>query len=163
VNDALTFRQRAVVWATFASAILLTLAPLPNVLAILRPNWVALVLAYWYMAIPDRAGIGGAWVLGLFLDTIYGSLLGEQALAKAVLAFLILRFAHRLRVFPRWQQAMAVGVSVAVSDMVVLMIKSLVHGVHPIFSDTAPMVANAIVWPFLFVVLREVRRRAKIS
>lgn len=163
VDSSFTVRQRAIIIATFAIGILLTLVPLPRAASVLRPDWVALILVYWCLAIPDRIGVGSAWVLGLLLDGFYGSLLGEQAFAKALLAFLTLRFTLRLRVFPRWQQSLAVGILIAFSDLWILMVKSLVHGTAPIWSDTAPMIANVIVWPFLFTVLREVRRRAKIS
>ena len=163
MDSPFTLGQRALVVLTFAFAILLEILPLPSYAKLLRPDWVALVLVYWCMAIPDRVGVGGAWMLGLFLDTLYGSLLGEQALAKAMLAFLTLHFTLRLRMFPRWQQAIAVGVLIAISDLLILMVKSLVHGTPPIWSNTAPMVVNVILWPFLFAILREVRRRAKIS
>ena len=163
MDSSFTLGQRATIVATFAIGILLNLLPLPRAVGILRPDWVALVLVYWCLAIPERIGVGSAWVLGLVLDGLYGSLLGEQALAKALLAFLTLRFTLRLRVFPRWQQSLAVAVLIALSDLVVLMVKSLAQGTTPIWSDTAPMIANLILWPFLFTVLREVRRRAKIS
>lgn len=163
MDSPFTLGQRMLVLTTFVVATLLTLMPLPGYANILRPNWVALVLVYWCMAIPTRMGVGSGWLLGLLLDILYGSLLGEQALAKALLAFLTLRFTLRLRVFPRWQQALATGVLIAISDLFVLMIKVLVHGTAPIWDDTAPMVANIILWPFVFAILREVRRRAKIS
>ncbi|HUW98880.1 MAG TPA: rod shape-determining protein MreD [Acidiferrobacter sp.] len=163
MDSPFTPTQRALVGLTFAISILLAILPLPGYTKLLRPDWVALVLVYWCMAIPDRVGIGSAWVLGLFLDILYGSLLGEQALAKVLLAFLALHFTMRLRMFPRWQQAIAAGVLIAISDLVVLLVKSLAHGTPPTWSDTAPMIANVIVWPFLFIILREVRRRAKIS
>ncbi len=163
MDNPLTLKQRAIILASFVAAMILAIVPLPGSLQLLRPDWVALVLVYWCMAVPERIGIGSGWVVGLFLDVLYGSLLGEQALAKALLAYLTLRFTLRLRVFPRWQQALAVGTLVALSDLILIMIKSLVRGAPPLWSDTAPMIANVIVWPFLFAVLREVRRRAKIS
>ncbi len=161
--DNLTARQIATIAATFVVAILLGVMPTPGYAALLRPDWVAIVLVYWCIAIPDRIGIGIAWLIGLLLDGLYGSLLGEQALAKAFLAYLALRFYLRLRIFPRWQQAVAIGLLIAASDVVVLMTKSLVHGNTPIWGDTVPMMINVVLWPFLFPLLREVRRRAKIS
>lgn len=162
-TDRLKLSQIAVIVATFVMAMLLAILPLPADGQWLRPDWVALVLAYWCMAIPERIGIGIGWLVGLALDGLYGSLLGEQALAKALLAYLTLHFYLRLRVFPRWQQALAIGGLIGASDLVVLMIRSLIHGTPPIWSDTAPMVTNVLLWPFIYVTLREVRRRAKIS
>ncbi len=163
MDNPLTLKQRLLILLSFVTAMMLAVIPLPDSVRLLRPDWVSLVLVYWCMAVPERIGIGSGWVLGLFLDVLYGSLLGEQALAKALLAFLALHFTLRLRMFPRSQQALAVGTLIAISDLVVIMIKSLVHGTPPLWRDTAPMIANVIVWPVLFTILREVRRRAKIS
>jgi rod shape-determining protein MreD len=163
MDNPLTPEQRLIILASFISAMVLAVIPLPDSVQLLRPDWVALVLVYWCMAIPERIGVGTGFVAGLFLDVLYGSLLGEQALAKALLAFLALHFTLRLRMFPRLQQALAVGTLIAISDLMVIMIKSLVHGMPPLWSDTAPMVANIVVWPVVFTILREVRRRAKIS
>lgn len=163
MDNPLTLKQRALIIASFVAAMILAIVPLPGAIRLMRPDWAALVLVYWCMAIPERIGVGSGWVLGLFLDVLYGSLLGEQALAKALLAYLTLRFTLRLRMFPRWQQSLAVGTLVALSDLMLIMIKSLVRGHPPLWSDTAPMIANVILWPFLFGILREVRRRAKIS
>ncbi|WP_298134122.1 rod shape-determining protein MreD [Acidiferrobacter sp.] len=163
MDNPLTPSQRLLIVATFVAAMVLAVIPLPASVELLRPDWVALVLVYWCMAIPERIGIASGWVLGLFLDALYGSLLGEQALAKALLAFLVLRFTLRLRMFPRSQQAIAVGALIAISDLTVIVINSFAHGTRFLWSDTAPMIANIIVWPAVFTILREVRRRAKIS
>ena len=161
--DNLTIRQVGAIAATFLVAILLAVVPTPGALGMFWPDWVAIVLVYWCIAIPERLGIGIAWMIGLLLDGLYGSLLGEQALAKALIAYLALRFYLRLRLFPRWQQAVAIGAIIALSDIVILMIKSLVHGNVPIWRDAAPMAMNVVLWPFVFFLLREVRRRARIS
>ena len=92
MDNPLTLKQRALILASFVAAMVLTIVPLPGAIRLLRPDWVALVLVYWCMALPVRIGVGSGWVLGLFLDVLYGSLLGEQALAKALLAYLTLRF-----------------------------------------------------------------------
>ena len=42
--------------------------PLPSLLDAYRPDWVALVVLYWVIALPHRINIGTAWVAGLLLD-----------------------------------------------------------------------------------------------
>ncbi len=163
MDNPLTLAQRALILATFLIGMGLAIAPLPASVRFMRPDWVALVLVYWCLAIPERIGIGSAWLLGLGLDVLYGSLLGEQALAKTLLAFLALRLTLRLRVFPRWQQAIAVGLLIGASDLVVFLVKAVRHVTVPVTSLMAPTIANMIVWPLVFLALREVRRRAGIS
>ena len=90
-------------------ALLLGLVPLPGLVQPLRPYWLALVLAYWVIETPDRAGLGFAFCIGLLADLLYGGILGEQALRLVVMAFILQRFRARLRFFPLSQQALAIG------------------------------------------------------
>jgi rod shape-determining protein MreD len=49
-------------------ALLLGLLPLSETLQPLRPYWLALVLAYWVIEAPSRAGLGLAFGVGLAAD-----------------------------------------------------------------------------------------------
>src|SRR5690606_25583478 len=86
--------------ASLAVALLLGLLPLHPLLQPLRPYWVALVLGYWVLETPERAGLGLAFGAGLAADLVYGELLGEQALRLVILVFILQRFRARLRFFP---------------------------------------------------------------
>ncbi len=57
-------------WAivvSFVVAFMLTAVPLPDWAVSWRPDWVALVLAYWCLALPRRIGVLTAWFIGLLL------------------------------------------------------------------------------------------------
>jgi len=99
-------------------ALLLGLLPLPAMLLPLRPYWLALVVAYWVIEDPDRAGLGFAFAMGVLADVAFGGLLGEQALRLTVMAFILQRFRAQLRFFPLSQQALAIG-GLLVNDRVV--------------------------------------------
>ena len=90
-------------------ALVLGLLPLPDVLAPFRPYWLALVVGYWVIEEPGRAGLGFAFLCGLLADLTFGGLLGEQALRLVVMAFILDRFRARLRFFPLSQQSLAIG------------------------------------------------------
>ena len=66
---------------TVAIAVVLTLFPLPDYLESLRPYWVALVLIYWCLESQELLSLGLAFVIGLALDLLTGSLLGQHALS----------------------------------------------------------------------------------
>ena len=101
-----------------ALALLLGLVPLPALLQPLRPYWLALVLTYWVIETPDRAGLGFAFCIGLLADLLYGGILGEQALRLVVMAFILQRFRARMRFFPLSQQALAIG-GLLVNDRII--------------------------------------------
>ena len=53
-----------VIWASLALALLLSVAPMPDFMAIGRPLWLALFLSYWALTVPHRLGMVSAWVFG---------------------------------------------------------------------------------------------------
>ncbi len=111
-------------WVIIASLILafmLTAMPLPEWAVNWRPAWVAMFLIYWCMALPDRVGIGIGWLLGLLLDVQQGTVLGQNALGLAVIAYVTLRSHQRIRVFPLVQQAILVCCYVLLFKLLVLL------------------------------------------
>ena len=75
-----------VIVASLIVAFMLTAMPLPSWAVSWRPAWVAMVLIYWCMALPQRMGIGISWVLGLLLDVQQGTILGQHAIGLAIVA-----------------------------------------------------------------------------
>jgi len=143
---------------TFIVALMLTMIPLPAWSQELRPHWVMMVLVYWSMAIPNRVGVGIAWIMGLLLDVTYGALLGQHALALALIAFLTLHLHQRLRIFPIWQQAIVVLVFCVIYDMINLWIKGISGYAPSVLSYVLPSFTTALFWPIVFLTLRHARR-----
>ena len=71
-----------VILLTFVIALLLTVIPLPDWARYLRPDWVGLVLIYWCMALPERVGVTTGWFMGLLVDLLTGTVLGQHALSS---------------------------------------------------------------------------------
>ncbi|MFT4197280.1 MAG: rod shape-determining protein MreD [Pseudoxanthomonas sp.] len=143
--------------ASLLAAVLAALLPLPPLLAPLRPYWLALVLAYWVIEEPDYTGPGLAFGTGLVADLAFGGLLGEQALRLVILTFILQRFRARLRFFPVWQQALAIG-GLLLNDRIVAAAVHLAVG-EPLLPWSywwAPLLGMAL-WPPLFVLLDALR------
>lgn len=152
-----------IILASLAVAFLLTSLPLPLWIDRFRPDWLALVLIYWCMALPDRVGIGSAWTVGLVLDAAKGTLLGQHALALAVVAFLTLKMHQRVRVFPLWQQALCVLVFLLIEQLLVSWINGIIgYPPHDAWY-LVPAVGGMLLWPWVFIVLRDLRRRYQIQ
>ncbi len=156
-------RGRLTILATFGVAVLLSIMPGPSWAQPFVPDWVALTLIYWCMATPQRVSVGTGWVLGLVMDVLYGSLLGQHALAKTAIAFITVRLHPQLRMFPRWQQAVSVLVLLAINELIVVWIRVATTDAPGSALYWTPSVVGMLVWPWLFVVLRDIRRRAHLS
>ncbi len=148
---------------TMLVAFMLAMMPLPEWALSLRPEWVPLVLMYWVMALPQRVGLGSAWFLGLLLDVAKGSLLGQNALALVVVAFIMIKLYQRIRVFPLWQQGVSIGLLMGIY-------LTLVYWIHGISGQPPgtwlfwlPVLTSAVIWPWIFIILRDLRRRCKLS
>jgi rod shape-determining protein MreD len=139
-------------------ALLLGLLPLPAAVQGLRPYWLALVVAYWVIEEPDRAGLGFAFVVGLLADLVSGALLGEQALRLVVLAFILQRFRAQLRFFPLAQQALAIG-GLLLNDRVVAAAIHLLLGLPqlPWPYWVAPLL-GMLLWAPLFLLFDAFRQ-----
>ncbi|MBP3984239.1 rod shape-determining protein MreD [Pseudoxanthomonas helianthi] len=142
-------------------ALVLGLLPLPDLLQPFRPYWLALVLAYWVIEAPERAGLGLAFICGLAADLVFGGLLGEQSLRLVVMAFILQRFRAQLRFFPLSQQALAVG-GLLLNDRVIA------AGVHLVARQPqlpasywwAPLI-GMLLWAPLFLLLDGLREGRK--
>ncbi|GLQ95710.1 rod shape-determining protein MreD [Dyella mobilis] len=160
-------RQRFSFWwfvGTLVASLVLMLIPLPRVLDPFKPYWPALVLLYWTMESGEqRVTLGLAFVLGVCADMFNGVLLGEQALRLCVLAFIALRFRSRLRFFPMWQQTLAV-LALLLNDRFLLLIVRAFAGesTPPALWWASPFV-SALLWPFLFLLLDDLRMRLRVQ
>jgi len=159
-------RQRLSLWwfvGTLVFALLSMLVPLPGVLEPFKPYWPALFLLYWALESEDRVTLGLAFSVGLAADLLNGVVLGEQALRLSALAFIALRFRSRLRFFPMWQQALAV-LALLLNDRILLLIVRVLAGASlpPASWWISPFVGVAL-WPFLFLLLDDLRARLRIQ
>lgn len=154
---------RIVLIATFIVALTMNILPGPTWAEPFIPDWVALTLIYWCMAVPHRVSVGTGWTVGLVLDVLYGSLLGQHALAKAIIAFITVKLHPQLRMFPRWQQAVSVLVLLVINQLIVIWIRGVIGQEPSTVAYWTPSIVGMLLWPWLFVILRDMRRRWQIG
>jgi len=152
-----------VILLTFLIAFTLAVLPLPQWLLWGRPEWVALTLIYWTIALPNRVGIATALILGVLLDGVEGALLGQNAFALVVVALLALVLYQRLRVYGLWQQAAVVFVLVGINQLICQWVQNLQGVGARSLLFLLPALSSALLWPVVLHVLRGLRRRYQVS
>ncbi|MGH8128113.1 MAG: rod shape-determining protein MreD [Gammaproteobacteria bacterium] len=140
-------------------ALVLTIIPLPGWGEALRPFWVALVVFYWVLALPERFNIGWAWLIGLLLDALTGSLLGAHALALVLVAILASRWHLKIRMYPMWQQSLGVGLALILYTVVLFWINGIAGHMNRPLVRFVPITISVLIWPWVYAVLRRVRQR----
>lgn len=154
---------RGIIAATLAIAIWLSVIPLPDWARWARPEWVAMVMIYWVIALPHRIGIGAAFATGLVLDVVEGSPLGENAFALAIVAYLALSLYQRMRMYAVWQQSGIVFVLIGLNQLLCHWVQTLTSKVVPTMLFLLPALISALLWPTAMLLLRKVRRQFAVT
>jgi len=152
-----------IIMGTFIVALMLSQIPLPVFLEWWRPEFVALFVIYWIMALPQRFGVGFAWLIGLMLDVLKGSELGINAIALTIIAFITLLMHKKMRMYPLWQQAFVVLLLIVVNQLIFYWFQAVAGTSAGNLTFLIPAIVSALMWPWVFVVLRSIRRTFKIS
>ena len=151
-----------VIVITFIVALILMMMRLPNPLpwqlGYLRPDWVGLVLFYWAIALPRHVGIISAWMLGISVDVLVGSLLGQHCISMMFIVYVASKLHQRLRMFAIWQQSLMVFVIIGGARLINILLEYLlgISEWHSLY--LLPAFISALLWPLVFMVLRSLRR-----
>lgn len=152
-------QHTSVIYITLLFAILLMLVPLPDSLRYARPEWVAMTLIYWAMALPRRVSIGVAWFTGLIMDVITGGMLGIHAFAYALVIYLVGRLHLQIRQYPLWQQAFTILSLVFLVHFTVMLSAPISFS----WTNWITVLTSTLVWPMVYAVLRKIRRSFQVS
>ena len=152
-----------IIGLTFFVAFVLMVVPMPAWAAYYRPDWAALALVYWAFALPHSVGPMMGFIVGLLVDLLLVQTFGLAATSYALLAFMAQRSHQQIRMFPLWQQAITVGVFIAITKLVLAWLTSFVTPFSIGYSYWLSTLSNVIIWPVVYFLLRETRQSARIG
>ncbi|HVS25025.1 MAG TPA: rod shape-determining protein MreD [Gammaproteobacteria bacterium] len=140
--------------------LVLALVPLPRAISAFRPDWVAVVLLYWSVTAPRRFSLLTAFWMGIALDLLSGSLLGQHALALLVIVYIAERLHLLIRVFPLSQLGLTVLALLGLYEFILFWIDGVAGVTVPLTERWAPPLTGALVWLALLAVFDSGRREA---
>lgn len=153
-----------VVVPTMLFSLMLVLLPLPEWAHAFRPDWVTLFMIYWAMAMPEFVGLLMAWIFGLLLDVAQGTILGQHALGLVLVIWVVQMTYLRIRVASLLQQALVIFVLLLAKLLLTLWVSGLIgQAPENITLYLLPAITGALIWPWLFIVLRDIRRRYTLT
>ena len=141
----------------------LMILPLPDWAQTYRPDWVALILIYWSMALPKRVGLWYAFFTGLLVDVAQSSLLGQHSMALVIIIFINLNLHQRIRVMALPRQALYVMLLLLLNQLALLWVEGMLQRSTPAMAFFGPSFVGMLIWPWVFIVLRDIRRKAHLA
>ena len=153
---------RFIVWVTLFIGVISQIMPLPSVVDAWRPDWLLMIVLYWSIALPHRYNILTAWVLGLVLDILLGATLGVRSLAISLVIYVAILHCQRLRNFPKWQQSLVIMLLICMYHLVIYWVEFVMQ--EAVFDTDLflPAISGLVIWPWIFWILRRVRRHYKV-
>ena len=153
-------------WVIILSLIIgliLTVIPLPESWQPYRPDWLFLVLSYWVVALPHRIGLLWAFIWGLIFDALLGSILGLHSFSFCILVFILQLNYLKIRIYPIWKQALTMGGLSLFYLALILWLSRITGSPESSWTYWISAAINAVLWPWLFILLRDIRRYFKVS
>jgi rod shape-determining protein MreD len=153
IQEFLPPAKKSLIYISLIVAVLINLMPFNKVVLVLRPDFVALTLLYWNIYQPQQAGMGIAFVSGLFMDVIDISIMGQHAIGYCLITFFALVLHRRLCLFNAFQQIPAVLWILLLGQIAVFLAGILAGAYIPEWDIFLSSVMGALCWPLLVFLL----------
>ena len=151
-----------VILLSIVIALVLQIVPMPSQADMYRPDWVLAVLAYWTMALPHRVNVGVAFLSGVAMDILLGTPLGVHSLVLSFCVYVLAANYQRLRNYSVWQQCIVIGLLCAFYHLLLFWLLHLLNDIFFRYDLLLPVISSMIIWPWMFWLLRKLRRQFKI-
>ena len=146
------------IWGSLLTALMLNLLPLGRVLWM--PDFLAVALVFWSIHQPRRVGLATAFAFGLGLDVHQASLLGQHALAYAVLIHFAIMLHRRILWFSVPGQAIQLLPLFAAAHAITIVLRLIGGAVFPGWPVLLAPLLEVALWPLVSVLLLAPQRRA---
>jgi rod shape-determining protein MreD len=145
------------IYVSFFVALMLSIVPLPESMIWFQPAWVPLMFIFWSIEAPQFMGLGMAFLLGIFLDALTGSVLGEHAAAMCIVAYLSIKFHLLMRAYPAVQQALNVFLMLFLYQLIIIWLHSMLGNISEAWFFWLPAVTSMVFWPVIIWLMRWLR------
>ena len=155
MQETKPIKQIAIIALSFLIGMILQIVPLPQWAIWARPEWVFIILLFWVMAQPQYVGVCVAFFVGILMDLLSGTLLGQHAFVFTLMTYLVLTFHARLTLFPLWQQSGIVFMLVLSELALQCWILEVIGMVPQNWSYWLPALSSTLIWPWFSFLLKE--------
>jgi len=133
---------------SFLIALALTMLPLAEEWKLWRPEWIPMTLIHWGLLMPKKSSLILAWFLGLLVDALYGSILGQHAFGYTLIVFMTLRLRPRILTDSFLHQLFLLILVLGTYLLINLWILGISGNTPEPWVYWTPVLSSVLVWPF---------------
>ncbi|WP_051398943.1 rod shape-determining protein MreD [Legionella oakridgensis] len=141
------FRVRFLLFLLLVLA--LSIMPLPTWLSEFRPPWALLLILYIQFFLPRFFNVIFIFLVGLCLDVLLSTILGEHVFALLLTAWLASGKARRFNFFPIGQQMMLILLFCSIYQCIILMIDAVSGYQFMPFKVICSSMVATLAWPWI--------------
>ena len=127
---------------------LLTIIPLPAFIAGFRPPWMLIFILYIQFFLPNYFNILAVFFLGLYLDVLLSTVIGEHAFALILTTWFAAGKARRFNFFSMGQQMALIAVFCMFYQLIIFMIDAYMGNSNSPWMIVGATFVSLCFWPF---------------
>lgn len=135
----------------FIATLVLSILPMPELVAVFRPPWVLLLALYVEYFLPGTLHLLPLLLIGLVLDVLLSTVIGEHAFALLLVMWVASTRSRRFRFFSMVQQICAVGVFCFLYQAIITGIDAMLAFNYSLIMPVASALLGMITWPWVRV------------
>ena len=139
--------------AMLTGANVLTILPLPPSISSIRPAWVLICLLYVQTYLPKYFHVLLVLFLGLCLDALLSTPMGEHAFALLVTTWLMVGKTHRFAFFSIAQQMLGVGLACGCYQTILFIIDASFGHTTALYTIIGVAFSSMMFWVILPILL----------
>ncbi len=133
----------------FLATLALSILPMPESFAVFRPPWVLLLLLYMEYFIPGAVSIVTLLFIGLLLDVLLATVIGEHSLSLLLVVWLATTRSRRFRFFSMFQQIILVGIFCFLYQLTINLSDAFLSFNYSLVAPFASAFLSMFLWPWI--------------
>ncbi|MFP6776613.1 MAG: rod shape-determining protein MreD [PS1 clade bacterium] len=151
-NRPYQFLLKIIIFALIMSGI-----PLPTILLLASPFWILIFYVYWIIFFTAKGRLFLALIIGLLIDILHGSLLGQNALALILSSAFIINVKQSFYVSNISTQQIYVFAASAIYLLTFLLIHILIQGLDFSWIVLLVPLTTSLFWQPVKFILTKLR------
>ena len=127
----------------------LTILPLPGVLVGFRPPWVLLFILYIQFFLPNYFNLTLLFMLGLCLDVLLSTVIGEHAFALLLTTWFAAGKARRFNFFSMVKQMLLIGVFCLIYQTIIFFVEAFLGYNNGPWMIVGSALLSLLFWPWV--------------